>query len=70
MRNVKEVKIIIELTEDGEIIAETKGIKGKACLTELEALMEELAEIESIDKTGEYYQKDTAKNTLKLGNSR
>jgi hypothetical protein len=67
---VKEVKIIIELTEDGEMIAETKGIKGEACLTELEALMEELAEIESVDKSGEYYQKETAQNTLKLGNRR
>lgn len=50
-------KIKIKLTEDGNIFAETIGIKGKECLQYIE-LLEELLDAESIDSnfTKEYYE--------------
>ncbi|WP_204415431.1 DUF2997 domain-containing protein [Bacillus tianshenii] len=67
---MREVKVVIEFSEDGEIVAETHGIKGEACLTELELLLKDLAEIESVDKTGEYYQTSSNNRTTKISNRR
>lgn len=54
---MQEIIIDIEIDENGDIKAETKGLKGESCIEELEMLMEELAEIEEVNKTDEYYQK-------------
>ncbi|KPB03422.1 DUF2997 domain-containing protein [Bacillus sp. CHD6a] len=43
-------KIIIEITQDGKILAETLGVKGKECLTYI-TLLEELLEAETIDSS-------------------
>jgi hypothetical protein len=51
-----ETKIIITIDEDGRIVAETQGIKGEACLTELEALLGTDVAIASIKTTDEFLQ--------------
>lgn len=54
---MKNKQIIIRLNEDGNIFAETTGMKGKECLQYIE-LLEELLDAESIDSdyTNEYYE--------------
>ncbi|HZH60282.1 MAG TPA: DUF2997 domain-containing protein [Metabacillus sp.] len=54
---MKGKKIKIKLNEDGNIFAETIGMKGKECLQYIE-LLEELLDAESIDSnfTDEYYE--------------
>ncbi|MCM3443102.1 DUF2997 domain-containing protein [Metabacillus halosaccharovorans] len=54
---MKDKKIKIRLNEDGNIFAETIGMKGKECLQYIE-LLEELLDAESIDSefTSEYYE--------------
>ncbi|MFK2825998.1 DUF2997 domain-containing protein [Bacillus sp. B190/17] len=60
-------KITIKITEDGNIFAKTKGIKGKDCLQYIE-LLEELLDAESIDSnyTEEYYE--TNMQTIRQNN--
>ncbi|MBB5326044.1 hypothetical protein HNQ34_003162 [Anoxybacillus tepidamans] len=52
-----EKKVIIKITEDGKIFAETVGIKGKQCLDYIHVL-EELLEAETVDSefTHEYFE--------------
>ncbi|MFV2046217.1 DUF2997 domain-containing protein [Metabacillus litoralis] len=56
---MEDKQIKIKITEDGNIFAETVGIKGKECLQYIE-LLEELLDAESIDSgfTQEYYEAD------------
>lgn len=56
-----EKKIQIKITEDGKIFAETKGIKGKECLSFI-SILEELLEAETVDSnfTEEYYETEIA----------
>ncbi|MDR1903714.1 MAG: DUF2997 domain-containing protein [Treponema sp.] len=51
-----EQRIVITLDENGKINAATEGIKGEMCLDELQELLGEIAELESISKTDEFYQ--------------
>ncbi|WP_349409946.1 DUF2997 domain-containing protein [Pseudalkalibacillus sp. SCS-8] len=60
-------KIKIRIGEDGQIFAETIGLKGKECLTYIEQL-EKLLDAETIDSnyTAEYYETEinsTQQNT-------
>lgn len=48
-------KIIIKIDEKGELVLETKGIKGPTCLDEALKLIEELALVTEVRKTDEYY---------------
>ncbi|MFS0646960.1 DUF2997 domain-containing protein [Siminovitchia sp. 179-K 8D1 HS] len=54
---MNDKKIRIKITEDGEIRAETIGIKGKDCLEYIK-LLEELLDAETVDSnyTEEYFQ--------------
>lgn len=54
---MKEEKIIIIINEDGSLELKSVGIKGEACMSEIEALLSEDMDIESDKKTDEYYQK-------------
>lgn len=54
---MKEEKIIITINEDGSLELKSEGIKGEACMSEIEALLSEDMDIESDKKTDEYYQK-------------
>ncbi|TXJ30294.1 DUF2997 domain-containing protein [Brachyspira aalborgi] len=54
---MKEQRINITINEDGSLDLKTDGIKGEACLSEVEELLDELADIKEVKKTDEYYQK-------------
>lgn len=53
-----EKKIIITIDAQGRISAETEGLKGDACLTELESLLGQDLDIGSIKTTDEFYQQE------------
>ena len=54
---MKEQRINSTINEDGSLDLKTDGIKGEACLSEVEELLDELADITEVKKTDEYYQK-------------
>ena len=54
---MKEQRINITINEDGSLDLKTDGIKGDACLSEVEEILDELADIKEVKKTDEYYQK-------------
>lgn len=54
---MKEQRINITINEDGSLDLKTDGIKGEACLSDVEELLDELADIKEVKKTDEYYQK-------------
>lgn len=54
---MQEQRISITISEDGSLNVKTDGIKGEACISEVEELLDEIADIEKVDKTDEYYQK-------------
>ena len=51
-----EHRIDITIDEDGKINASTEGIKGEVCLSALQELIGDLADLESYDKTDEWFQ--------------
>ena len=57
-----EHRIEITIDENGKINAATEGMKGEVCLSELQSLLGEIADIESIKKTDEYYQANELHN--------
>ena len=54
---MKEQRINITINEDGSLDLKTDVIKGEACLSEVEEILDELADIKEVKKTDEYYQK-------------
>lgn len=52
-----EQRITVTINEDGSLDLKTDGIKGEACLSEVEEILSELADIKEVKKTDEYYQK-------------
>lgn len=52
-----EEKIVIKISENGEIIADVHGIKGPVCIDKIQKLLEEVAEIYEIHKKDEYYMR-------------
>ncbi len=65
---MREEKIVITINEDSSLDVKTDGIKGEACISEVETLLEGIAEIKSGKKTDEYYQKVSQQNTIKIQN--
>ena len=51
-----EYRIDITINENGKIDASTEGIKGEVCLAKLQELIGELADLESYEKTDEWFQ--------------
>jgi len=56
-----EQRIVITIDENGKINANTEGIKGELCLKELQDLLGNLEELQSISKTDEFYQANELK---------
>lgn len=54
---MQEQRITVTINEDGSLNVKTDGIKGEACLSEVEEILNELADIKEVKKTDEYYQK-------------
>lgn len=61
-----EQRIVVTIDGDGRIEATTDGIKGEMCLTELQELLGELADLKSVRKTDEYHQKAEVKTQVKI----
>lgn len=55
-----KVEIELVFTPDGQVRLETRGLKGKTCLDETEALEKALGKVESRTRTAEFYQQPTA----------
>lgn len=63
-----EHKITITIDENGEIKAETSGIKGEMCLEELKELLDTETNLLSVKKTDEYFQKERTRTQNKIQN--
>ena len=55
---MKEERIVVTIDANGTMTAKTTGIKGERCIEELEALLSELAELDEIQHTREFKEKD------------
>ena len=65
---MREERITITINEDGSLNVKTDGIKGEACLDEVNALLDEISNIKDIKKTDEYNQKiNTQQQKMKKG---
>ncbi len=63
---MKEEKIVVTINEDGSLDLKSDGIKGEACIAEVEALLSEDMDIKSDKKTDEYYQKTTQNQSIEI----
>jgi hypothetical protein len=62
------IEIELVFTPDGHVRLETRGLKGKTCLTETEALEKAIGTVESRTRTSEFYQQPaTTKGTTRQG---
>jgi len=59
---MQEYNVVIEIDEDGNIKAETKGMKGDICVSELDEILKGLDGEESFKNKPEFYQKESQKN--------
>lgn len=48
-------EISIEIDENGEIFIETNGIRGPACIDQVEELLKDLAVVSDTNKSDEFY---------------
>ena len=64
---MKEYKIEIEVDEKGNIIAETKGMKGKICAVELDKILKDIPGDQEVKNTDDYYKEQSAKQTIRRG---
>ena len=65
-----EQRIVITIDENGKINASTEGIKGEICLDELQELLGSFEELQSINKTDEFYQTNELKSQNKIQNKK
>lgn len=64
----EKIEIEIVFTPEGEVRLSTRGLKGKTCLAETEALERALGTVKERERTSEYYQQAaTAKGTTRQG---
>jgi hypothetical protein len=62
------IEIELVFTPDGQVRLETRGLKGKTCLTETEALEKAIGTLASRTRTSEFYQQPaTAKGKTRQG---
>ena len=64
---MKEYKIEIEVDEKGNIIAETKGMQGKVCASELDKILKGISGDQEVKNTDDYYKTQPTKQTIKRG---
>lgn len=63
---MQEYNIEIEIDEDGNLVAETKGFNGETCVNELDTILKGLEGDRSNKYKPEYYQKNSKlQNTIK-----
>ena len=51
-----EQRITLTIDENCKISASTDGLKGEMCLTELQEILDDFENLQSVKKTDEYYQ--------------
>lgn len=61
-----EERILVTIDENGKINASTEGIKGEMCLDELQKLIGDFADLDSITKTDEFFQTNELKRQNKI----
>lgn len=67
---MSEKKIVIDISDKGEIKAETFGMQGTECLNELDKLLKDLALENNIVKKDEFFKEGTTvQNQTKVKNS-
>jgi len=59
---MQEYNVVIEIDEDGNIKAETKGMKGEVCVNELDEILKDLDGKHSFKNKPEFYQKTVKEN--------
>lgn len=65
---MEEKKIVVDISEEGTIHAETFGIQGVECVTELDRLMKDIARSARRTKKPEYFKEGiSTDNTVKVG---
>lgn len=65
---MKEYKIEIEIDEDGNIRAETKGMEGEICIEELDQILDGLTGERKEKKKPEFYKKVSQSNKINIKN--
>jgi hypothetical protein len=66
---MQEYNLTIEIDENGNIKAETKGIKGDICINELDEVLKGLDGEQNFKNKPEFYQKSVQqKETSKINN--
>ena len=65
---MQEFKIEIEIDENGNLNAETKGMEGEICITELEEILKGIEGEQSYKNKPEFYKKSKVKNNIKIKN--
>lgn len=63
-----EKRIIIELDENGKITAETEGVTGEVCLEKLDEILNDIDEIQDVEKMDEYYMDNNMLPKIKKQN--
>jgi hypothetical protein len=64
----EKIEIELVFTPEGEVRLETRGLKGKTCVTETESLERALGTVKERTRTSEYYQQPAeAKGTTRQG---
>jgi len=58
---MKEYNVVIEIDEDGNIKAETKGMKGDICVDELDEILKGLEGEQKFKNKPEFYQSRSIK---------
>ncbi len=61
---MQEYNVTIEIDEDGNIKAETKGMKGDVCLGELDEILKGLDGEQDFKNKPEFYQTVKNKSTM------
>ncbi|GAB6044741.1 hypothetical protein JCM11957_03390 [Caminibacter profundus] len=67
---MQEFKIEIEIDENGNLKAETKGIEGEICVSELEGILKGIEGEMSYKNKPEFYKKSKVSNRLKVKKER
>ncbi len=63
-----KVEIELLFTPEGEVRLKTRGLKGKTCVDETEALERALGSVTERERTSEYYQQAaTTRGTTRQG---
>lgn len=64
---MKEYTVEIEIDAEGNLHAETKGMQGEVCVSELGDILAGVAGKRDIKNTSDYYKKPVARQTIKTG---